>query len=94
MNRLIIPTSDAMYGDVYLDKSQIISVMRGGTGSVITIRTPDNTGSVEFTLAVAEVNSNATYDAFINASYNDNPGGDTTVQLPKGQSITTLTTPL
>lgn len=90
MNRLIIPTSDATYGDVYLDKSEIISVMRSASGTQITIRTPDNTPTLALTLSVAEVNSNATYDAFINVSYNDNPGGDTTVQLPEGQSITAV----
>tara|TARA_R100001163_G_C5026592_1_gene167962 strand:+ start:266 stop:541 length:276 start_codon:yes stop_codon:yes gene_type:complete len=88
MNRLIIPTSDATYGDVYFDKSQIITVLRAD--SAMTIYSPTNTDSVQFTLDVAEVNSNATYDAFINASYDDNPGGDTTVQLPEGQSITAV----
>ena len=88
MNRLIIPTSDATYGDVYFDKSQIISVLRAASN--MTVYTPSNTNSVQFTLGVAEVNSNATYDAFINACYNDNPGGDTTLQLPEGQSITAV----
>lgn len=88
MNRLIIPTSDATYGDVYFDKSQIITVLR--SDSAMAIHTPSNTDSVQLTLGVAEVNSNATYDAFINASYDDNPGGDTTVQLPEGQSITAV----
>ena len=90
MNRLIIPTSDATYGDVYLDKSEIISIMRGVPGTNLAIYTPDNTPSLTLTYAVAEANSNATYDAFINAGYNDNPGGDTTVQLPEGQSITAV----
>ena len=88
MNRLIIPTLDATYGDVYFDKRQIISIVRGNTA--MSIYTPSNTDSVQLTLGVAEASSNATYDAFINACFNDNPGGDTTVQLPEGQSITAV----
>mgnify|MGYP003114307823 FL=1 len=88
MNRLIIPTLDATYGNVYFDKSQIISILRAASN--MTIYTPTSTDSVQFTLGVAEASSNATYDAFINACYNDNPGGDTTVQLPEGQSITAV----
>jgi len=88
MNRLIIPTSDATYGDIYLSKDEIITIMRGGT--TIDIHTKWH-AAIYLTLAVSEVGSNASYNAFIEACYDAKPGGDTTVVLPKGQSITTVT---
>jgi len=89
MNRLIIPTSDATYGDVYLSKDQVISIIRGNGG--VTIETAEDTENLVCSYAVSEAGSNASYNAFIEACYDAKPGGDTTVVLPEGQSITTVT---
>ena len=88
MNRVIIPTSDPTYGDVYFNKDLVGSVVRGN--SSVTIRYTSNDNPLTFNLAVTETGSNATYDAFIKAIYAANPGGDSKVILPKGQSITTV----
>ena len=87
MSRLIIPTSDTTYGDIYLLKDEIITMMRFNTTINIHTKWHD---SIILTLAVSEVGSNASYDAFIKACFDAKPGGDTTVVLPKGQSITTV----
>jgi hypothetical protein len=88
MNRLIIPTSDATYGDLYLSKDEIMTIIRS-SNNIINIH-PKSHGSVSLTLAVSEVGSSASYNAFIEACYDAKPGGDITVVLPKGQSITTV----
>jgi hypothetical protein len=90
MNRVIIPTSDPAYGDVYFSKDQIISIIRENNS--IKFLPLEGTDQTTFTLAVSEVGSSATYDAFIEAIYAANPGGDTRVMLPEGQSITAVTT--
>jgi pantothenate kinase-related protein Tda10 len=89
MNRLIIPTSDATYGDIYFSKDEVISILRS-TNNTISVKTPAGTEDLALTLAVSEVGSSASYDAFIKACYDAKPGGDTTVVLPEGQSITTV----
>jgi len=89
MNRLIIPTLDATYGDVYLSQNKIISIFRE-SDTTITCITPAATPSIQLGLSVAEVGSNATYNAFLDASYNAKPGGNATVQIPEGQSITSV----
>ena len=89
MSRLIIPTSDATYGDIYLSKDEIISIIRG-SNNTISIHPKWHT-AIYLTLAVSEVGSSASYNAFIEACYDAKPGGDTTVVLPEGQSITTVT---
>ena len=89
MNRVIIPTSDPTYGDVYFNKDLVGSVVRGSNNSV-NIKYNFNDGSLVFNLAVTETGSSATYDAFIKAIYAANPGGDSKVILPEGQSIATV----
>jgi ABC-type branched-subunit amino acid transport system ATPase component len=89
MNRVIIPTSDPTYGDVYFNKDAVASVTRDNNNSVTIRYNFQNTGII-FDLAVTETGSTATYDAFIEAIYAANPGGDTKVILPKGQSIPTV----
>lgn len=88
MNRLIIPTSDPTYGDIYLSKDQVVSIQE--SSGFIYIETPTNTNSLQLTLAVVETDSNASLDAFIKACYDAKPGGNTTVVLPEGQSITAV----
>jgi len=89
MNRLIIPTLDSTYGDIYFSKDEVISIVRFDDDTVKVI-TSEATKNVTLTLAVSEVGSTASYDAFIKACYDAKPGGDTTVVLPEGQSITTV----
>ncbi len=90
MNRLIIPTLDSTYGDIYFPKDEVISITRFADDTVKVIA-QDGTPNLTLTLAVSEVGSTASYDAFIKACYDAKPGGDTTVVLPEGQSITTVT---
>lgn len=89
MNRLIIPTSSADYGEISILQDMIICIDRLGNSS-IKIHTKGQTNDVELQLAVAETGSNATFDALINACYKANPGGDVKVVLPEGQSITNI----
>ena len=90
MNRVIITTSDPTYGDIYLNKDVVGSVLRS-SNSQVAIQKNFRDSPVVFNLAVAEETSSATYDAFIEAIYAANPGGDTKVILPEGQSISTVT---
>ena len=90
MNRVIIPTSDPTYGDVYFKKDAVASVLRYSNNSV-TIQRNFRDSPFTCNLAVAEIGSSATYDAFVKAIYADSPGGDSKVILPEGQSIATVT---
>jgi len=89
MNRVIIPTSDPTYGDLYLNKDFVAAVLRYSNNTV-SIQSTFTSTPFTFNLAVTETGSSATYDAFVKAIYADNPGGDSKVTLPKGQSIPTV----
>ena len=80
-----IPTTNK--GDVSLLIDDIFAIYRSN-GSIAVRMKGTGFGLKDFTYANSETGSNATYDAFKKAIFEANPGGNTRVQLPSGQTLT------
>lgn len=86
-NRVTIPTTNK--GDVNLPIDDIYALYRSnGSISLYLKGRGFGENGLEFVYANSETGSNATYDAFKKAIFEANPGGNSTVQLPSGQTLT------
>lgn len=86
-NRVTIPTTNK--GDVNLPIDDIYALYRSNGSTSLYLKGQGfGTNGLEFTYANSETGSNATYDAFKKAIFEANPGGNSTVQLPSGQTLT------
>ena len=82
-----IPTTNK--GDVSLPIDDIYAIYRSNGSTSLYLKGQGFGGTgLPFVYANSETGSNATYDAFKKAIFEANPGGNTTVQLPSGQTLT------